>query len=513
MKAIHSKGFLHGLNKYSLSFLSGILLVVIQPPISLFPLAFIALMPLFGSIKKDDLRFSFVSGYLTGLVSYLGLIYWVVIAMNRYGGIDIVSSFLILLLFVFYLSLYTGVFALSCAWFEKRFSVPLYLSAPLTWVALEYARGVLLSGFPWSFLAHSQYTFLPFIQVASITGAYFISFLIVAVNTIFFVLWKRGRMSPIYVVVIAALVALTLVYGFAKLSEKTERPHFKTAIVQGNVKQDVKWDEAFKVMTIKKYLQMTLSSVKDVDLVIWPETAMPFLFDREIYANKYIKALPGAVGSNLLFGTMSEDSSRRLRNSAYVIGKDGETEGVYNKVHLVPFGEYTPLISYFPFLAKLTAAGGDFSPGQSHEPIKTDIGSIGVLICYEGVFPSITNETVRRGAQVLVNLTNDAWYDRTSAPYEHFAFYVFRAIETDRYLLRAANTGISAVIDPNGRIEARTPIFTEDVLQGSFALRSTRTVYVRWGDYFMIIALLVLASAIGAGWRRRLRVEKKSLPQ
>jgi len=131
-------------------------------------------------------------------------------------------------------------------------------------------------------------------------------------------------------------------------------------------------------------------------------------------------------------------------------------------------------------------------PGDGHIPIKTDIGNIGILICYEGVFPYITNETVRQGAQVLINLTNDAWYDRTSAPYQHFAFYIFRAIETDRYLIRAANTGISAIIDPKGHVKARTPIFTEEILKGAFAMRDTKTFYVRYGDYFVLLALVAL---------------------
>ena len=122
--------------------------------------------------------------------------------------------------------------------------------------------------------------------------------------------------------------------------------------------------------------------------------------------------------------------------------------------------------------------------------IKTDIGNIGILICYEGAFPYITIETVREGAQVLVNLTNDAWYDRTSAPFQHFAFYIFRAIETDRYLLRAANTGISAIIDPKGRVDAKTSIFTEEILKGSFAMKDTKTFYVRYGDYFILLAFL-----------------------
>jgi apolipoprotein N-acyltransferase len=488
---------------YWLPFLSGILLISIQPPVSLFPIAFFALIPFLSSIDKDNLRFSFFSGYVTGVVSYLGLIYWVIIAMNRYGGINIPLSALILLLFVLYLSCYTGLFALSCAWLEKRFAVPVYVSSPLTWVLLEYVRGFLMSGFPWSFLAHSQHNFLSFIQVVSITGTYFISFLIVAVNAIFFSLWRRKKISFIYIACIVVLCATTLIYGFVSLAGKSETPRKKVAIIQGNIRQDVKWDETFKIMTIKKYVQMTQQSGKTADLIVWPETAMPFIFDEEIYANKYVKALPSDVNATLLFGTISKNKSGRYRNSSYVIGKTGETTGVYSKVHLVPFGEYTPLLTYLPFLDKLTAAGGDFVPGDAHRPIKTDIGNIGILICYEGAFPYITIETVRAGAQVLVNLTNDAWYDRTSAPFQHFAFYIFRAVETDRYLLRSANTGISAIIDPKGHVDAKTPIFTEEILKGSFAMKDTKTFYVRHGDYFILLVFLALLIAVIVGWRRR----------
>jgi apolipoprotein N-acyltransferase len=484
-------------------FLSGILLIAIQPPLSLSPIAFVSLIPLLGSINKDNLRFSFFSGYVTGAVSYLGLIYWVIIAMNHYGGIDIFLSALILILFVLYLSCYTGICTLSCAWLEKRFSIPLYVSFPLVWALMEYARGSTMYGFPWSFLAHSQYNFLPFIQVVSITGTYFISFLIAAANAIFFSLWRRKKISRAYVSVIVVLFAATLVYGFVALASKSETPQKKVAIIQGNIKQDVKWDEAFKIMTIRKYVQMTQQSGKTADLIVWPETAMPFIFDEEIYANQYVKALPYDMNAIILFGTISKNKSGRYRNSSYVIGKTGDTIGVYSKVHLVPFGEYTPLVSYLPFLEKLTAAGGDFVPGDGHRPIKTDMGNIGILICYEGAFPHITIETVRKGAQVLVNLTNDAWYDRTSAPFQHFAFYIFRAIETDRYLLRAANTGISAIIDPKGRVDTKTPIFTEETLKGSFAMKDTKTFYVRYGDYFILLALLALAVAVAVRWYRQ----------
>jgi len=482
--------------------LSGILLVLIQPPVSLFPLAFFALIPLLGSVTKENLRSSFVCGYVTGVISYLGLIYWVIIAMNRYGGINIPLSCLILLLFVAYLSLYTGLFSLSCAYVEKRFALPVYITAPIIWVLLEYVRSFFLSGFPWSFIAHSQYNFRAFIQIASVTGTYFISFLVVAVNAVFFELMRRKRISIVYIAVVSILFGATLVYGFLSLSEKQDLPRLTTAIVQGNIRQDVKWDEAFKIRTIKKYAQMTAGADRGTDLIVWPETAMPFVFDREIYANKYIRSVSQAMNTNLLFGTMSQDKAGRYRNSSYILGRTGDTMGSYDKVHLVPFGEYTPLTSYLPFFEKLTAQGGDFVSGTGHVPIRTAIGDIGILICYEGVFPSITNETVRAGAQVLVNLTNDAWYDRTSAPFQHFSFYIFRAIETDRYVLRAANTGISAIIGPKGQVETKTSIFTEDVLKGSFAMKTSRTIYVRYGDYFVVLILLALAVAVFTRWRK-----------
>lgn len=487
---------------FRLSLLSGILLVVIQPPISLFPLAFVALVPLLMSLDKNDLKYSFLSGYVAGVVSYLGLIYWVVVAMNHYGGLGAPVSTIILLLFVLYLSLYTGFFAFLCAWMERMFSIPLYISAPLIWVLLEYGRGFVFTGFPWSFLAHSQYNFLVFIQIAAITGTYFISYLIMAVNVSVLSYIRNKRLPVMYTSFAMILLALSFAYGVVSLTEKTDAS-LETAIVQGNIRQDAKWDDAFKAVTIKKYVEMTLKEAHDTDLTIWPETAMPFIFERELLAARHIRALPPLTGSALLFGAVSMNDADRFQNSAYLIEKNGIKTGVYHKVHLVPFGEYTPFLSYFPFLKELTAAGGDFAPGDGHVPIKTDIGAIGLLICYEGVFPSIAVDTVRRGAHVLVNLTNDAWYDRTSAPFQHFAFYVFRAIETDRYLLRAANTGISAIIDPKGRTVAKTRIFVENVLKGHFGMKNTQTFYVRFGDYFIILSLLWLAVAMFTGWRSK----------
>lgn len=482
---------------YSLAFLSGALLVACQPPVSLFFLAYIALIPLFFALEKGRHRQNFLTGFAAGMVCYAGLVYWVIVAMNTYGGISVPLSLFTLLLLALYLSLFTGCFTWGISFLDTRFNIPLYLTAPPLWILLEYLRGILLSGFPWSFLAHSQYNFLPIVQIVSITGTYFLSFLIVAVNCLIYYVLSKRRFPFAYGTLVVGVLAACLIFGVTRLKDPIPAT-MSTSIVQGNIRQDLKFDEAHRNGTIRTYCSLTFHRSRGSDLVVWPETAMPFIFLND-GASSVVRALPAALSNHLLVGTISRDERGRYYNTAYILGSQGEISGSYSKKHLVPFGEFTPLTSYFPFLEKISVAAGDFFPGPSHSPIKTKVGKIGILICYEGVFPYITNETVRNGAEVLVNITNDAWFGKTSAPYQHFAFYVFRAVETDRFVLRAANTGISAVIDPRGRTTARTEIFKEEVLNGRFSLRQGETVYVTYGDYFILFAFLLLCGLVAKG--------------
>ena len=476
---------------------AGVLLALCQPPVSLSFLAYVALVPLLYSLKEGEDRRNFLMGLGAGIVCWAGLVYWVVVAMNTYGGIGIPLSLCALGLLVLYLSLYTGFFTWLISFLEHRLRIPVYLSAPVVWVLLEYVRGRFLSGFPWSLLAHSQYNVLPLVQVVSITGTYFLSFLIVAVNCLIYYVLSRRRFPVAYGTLVIALLAASVVFGAIQLSEPMKGT-LKASIVQGNIRQDVKFDEAYKAATVRKYVDLTLANSRGSNLIVWPETAMPFILLGD-QAGREIFAVPAALSSDLLLGTIAIDRLGRYYNAAYVLGRDGHIMGEYAKVHLVPFGEYTPLAGYLPFLREMSVAAGDFSSGPGHSPVASDSGKIGVLICFEGVFPEITNETVREGAEVLVNITNDAWYNRTSAPFQHFAFYVFRAVETDRYLLRAANTGISAVIDPRGRVLARTGLFEECVLNGSFSLRHGETIYVRYGDYFVFLCFLFLCGLLVSG--------------
>lgn len=474
---------------FSLPVLSGILLILCQPPVSLYPLAYIALTPLLVDIYGKNLRQSFRSGMVTGIVAFTGLVYWVVVSMNTYGGLSPALSLLVLGLLVLYLALYMGAFAWSVAYFQSR-GLEAHLTAPLIWVVLEYVRGFLLSGFPWSFLAHSQERFLPLIQIVSITGTYFLSFLLAAVSAIAAFVIRKRAVPWAFCGLTVFLFVLSIAFGISRL-HVAENGNLSAAIIQGNMPQDVKWDADFKAYTIATYRDLSIEHGRDASLILWPETAMPFIFDHDP-AKELVSEVPVAVSSSLLFGTISKDNTDRYYNSATALGSDGRILGTYSKVHLVPFGEFTPLREYLPFLANISVQIGEFFSGNSHRPIRTDAGSLGVLICFEGVFPAITNETVRQGANVLVNMTNDAWFGRSSAAYQHLGFYIFRAVETDRWVLRAANTGFSAIIDPQGHIRARTKLFEKTALAGHFAMKQSQTFYVRHGDYFVILVGLSL---------------------
>lgn len=478
---------------YSLPVLSGFLLVLCQPPVSLFPIAYVAFVPLLLNTYGKSPGRSFIDGFVAGVVAFTGLVYWVVVSMNTYGGLSPALSLVVLALLVFYLALYVGSFAWSVAYLHSRGIEP-YLTAPLVWVILEYVRGLLLSGFPWSYLAHSQHNFPAFIQIASVTGSYFLSFLIVAVNGIIVTVIRKRTIPWSFLILVVLLLVVTIAFGANRL-RVPEDGNLRAALVQGNMPQDVKWDADFKAYTINVYRDLSIKYGSGAALIVWPETAMPFVFDHDPVTQSVLE-IPVAVSSPLLFGTISRDSADRYYNSAIVVGRSGKVSGTYSKVHLVPFGEFTPLRQYFPFLANISVQIGDFYSGKSHKPVRTDSGSVGILICYEGVFPAITNETVRQGANVLVNITNDAWFGKTSAAYQHLGFYVFRAVETDRWILRSANTGFSAIIDPQGHVRSRTGLFEKTVLTGQFAMKQSQTFYVRHGDYFMFLAALALLSLI-----------------
>jgi apolipoprotein N-acyltransferase len=478
-----------------LSFLSGVLLILSFPNFDLEFLAWFALVPLFYLVEGKGLFHSFTFGFLAGIVSYLGILYWIIVAVHTYGNVPLIPSALILLLLVVYLSLFIGAFTFLIRLIQIRSGLQTILFTPLLWVALEYLRSFLLTGFPWANLGYSQYLNLPFIQMADITGAYGPSSVIVLVNaTLFCVLrhWRK-RTFPFKEAVITVVILLGfLIYGYLKIimvdRQTSQDPALSVGLVQGNIDQSIKWDESFQKETLKIYERLSFKVAEGKpDLIIWPETATPFFFQDATEYQPFVFDIPKKANAPLLFGSPSykvQKGKVNHYNSAYLVSRAGEVVGKYDKIHLVPFGEYVPLQDLLFFIGSLGEGIGDFKSGKEIFNFSLPQGKFGVLICFEIIFPDLSRRFVKEGANFLVTITNDAWFGRTSAPYQHFSIATFRAVENRVFVARAANTGITGFIDPKGKIVKQGGIFTEETMNGMIRLSSRKTFYTLYGDVF-----------------------------
>ncbi len=494
-----------------LSLLSGILLILSFPSFDFEVLAWFALVPLFYSIEGKGLHHSFILGFLTGVISFLGILYWIIVAVHRYGNVPLIPSGVILLLLVAYLSLFVGAFTCLTRFIQIRSGFETVLFAPVLWVALEYLRSFLLTGFPWANLGYSQYLNLPFIQMADITGPYGPSFIVLLVNaTLFKVLhqWSKRTFLLKEVIITVAILLGFLTYGYLKMEavdrQMIQNPPLKIGLVQGNIDQSVKWDESFQKETLKIYEKLSFKVAEEKpDLIIWPETAAPFFFQDAKEYQSLILDIPKKTNSFLLFGTPSykvQKGKVNHYNSAYLVSPSEELVGKYDKIHLVPFGEFIPMQDLLFFIGSVGEGIGDFKSGREIFNFELPQGKFGVLICFEIIFPDLCRRFVKRGANFLVTITNDAWFGRTSAPYQHFSMAAFRAVENRVFVARAANTGITGFIDPKGKIVKQGRIFTDEAMNGTIGLSNQKTFYTLYGDIFAWIcsfsSILLLANAL-----------------
>lgn len=485
--------------------LSGVLLALSFPRFDLGPLAFGAIVPLLVGLDGVRPLQGTYLGIITGLVFYLMSISWVVHTMTTYGGLPLPLAFLVLIALSLYLALYVGIFAYGVTRLSGRGALAYLVGVPAFWVGLEYARTFLLTGFPWNLLGYSQYQNLWLIQIASVTGIYGISFLLVLTNAGVAqgcLLFRQGwRPALLPVGGVGVFLLGIVLFGIGRMvSAETERTAIRVGIIQGNIAQELKWDPGFQQRTIDVYRRLTQEVGKEADLIVWPETAVPFFLREGGALSQRVLDLADEVGSFLLVGSpdRTPDPSPRLYNSAFMISPQGRIVQKYDKIHLVPFGEYVPLKSLLFFVEKMATGIGDFNAGQHFTVFETPRGRFGVLICYEAVFPDQVRRHVLAGADFLVNITNDAWFGDSAAPYQHLSMAILRAVENGVYLVRAANTGISALVEPTGRVLERSDLFVEAVLSGTFTPGSARTFYTRYGDVFAwvcgLISVLLLAT-------------------
>jgi len=416
-------------------------------------------------------------------------------------------------LLVLYMSLYTAAAGAASAVLIRRFRETGLMLAPAAWVATEYLRGLLIGGFPWVPLGNAVVTLLPLAQVASLVGVYGLSWLLAMLHACF----ALGAISTGRTRISAGVAALVIVtgpslWGAARINEghltRAGSP-IRVGLIQANIPQEQKWDPGRAVSIFDRYLTMTRDAVSQgAQFVLWPESSTPFYYEEDPRGAEAIRRLVRESGTPLLFGSDQVERDRagdRYYNAAFMLDQTGATAAVYRKMYLVPFGEYVPFKQLLYFVGPLVGGVSDFSRGTvvTMLPVHGHMANTG--ICYEVVYPDLMRTAVRTGSELLTTITNDAWYGTSSAPFQHFAMASMRAIEEGRYLARAANTGISGIVDPYGRVLTRTNLFETSVGLGEVRFLQERTVYAKIGDIAPQAAVLLTLLALSAARVQRFK--------
>jgi len=483
-----------------LCIISAFFLVLSFPKFDLFLFAWIGLVPFLFAIEKKTRGQAFKLGFFCGLIFFSTTLYWF-INMAPTGGIPVFLSFLACALLSSYLSLYFGLFGFLITLFKMKNRIANLFFIPSLWVVLEFLRSGLFSGFGWGALGHSQYQQLAIIQISDMTGVFGVSFLIVMVNVLLkeilqglFTKQKKNLKTVVLSsIIVGFLLAAALFYGMQRIMHFSSLSNEKAriAVIQGNVDQEKKWDMSYWPEIFEKHFSLTKKAAGEKpDLIIWPETAFPGYLWNEKERFEELKNFVRKINIPLLVGIVTRDGDR-IFNSAILISSRGEETARYSKLHLVPFGEYLPLRKQFPFLSALVPIE-DFSSGGEAVlfPVSKTNKKLSVLICFEDTVTWVSRVMTRKGANLLVNMTNDAWFLDTKEPFLHLQGSVFQAVQNRRSLVRAANTGISCFINAFGDITSivknvkgkTTYVDGYRVDQVSFVEKMS--FYTKFGDVF-----------------------------
>jgi len=520
VRQIHSSAWL-------LVVLSAVLQVLIFPLPGVYVLSWVALAPLIVALLRarpagelevaGALRLrpaspgqAFLLAYICGILWYAGTCYWIYETMRQYGGLSAAMAVVALFLFCCYLGLYHGLLGLLLGLLAdpSRDYRRALAATPFLWVAVELAR-TRVTGFPWNLLGTAQVDNAALCRIAEWTGVYGISFEIVLVNVALAAAFlvpraKRGAMLAAAVAAAAVLQAGTLI------ETPVASADHKALLLQQNIPVAANWTPAYFQQTLSQLAAISAKAASDstnIGLIVWPESPSPFFTNdlrfrtvvSEMARQSKAWVVTGAIGTA---NAPPGGGNSQVFNSAALVSPNGEWTERYDKVHLVPFGEYLPFPRLFAFAAGLTKEVGEFGRGDSRAPLDGGGEKLGVFICYESIFPDEVRQFVARGAQVLVNISNDGWYGDSGAYAQHLNQTRMRAIENNRWLLSVADTGVTASIDPWGRVTARIPRKQRTTLAASYGLTSVTTFYSRHGDWFAyacaIISLGVLLASLAS---------------
>jgi apolipoprotein N-acyltransferase len=476
--------------------------------------AWVALAPLLVALAGTSGGRAARLGYVTGAVSSMGLLYWTALVVVQYGGLALPVGILVMTALCLAFSVFHALFGWGTARLVTAFGPAGLLGAPALWAGLEYARTHTFFSFPWTLLGYSQHALLPFVQIASVTAVYGVSLLVCAASALvaYAALEPRGTRRRAAAAALVLLVGGAWGWGRWQMGRPVaETGRLRVGLVQGGVRQEDKWVPESAWSNVGRHLALTeKAAAEGARLVVWPESAVPFLFDEDETLAALLRETVRHRRIYLYFGNDDRggaDGAGRIYVGAKLLDPSGELVARYHKIHLVPFGEYVPMQPLFTlggrFAAKLVQEVSDFTPGEEATTGVVDGHRVGGFICYEAIFPGLVRRFAAEGAELLVNITNDAWYGTTSAPYQHLAMAAFRAVENRRYLVRAANTGITAVVDPRGRVLDATRLFDTTVLVREVPLVAETTFYARHGDVFARAVAALALALVAATYRRR----------
>jgi apolipoprotein N-acyltransferase len=456
-------------------------------------------------------------------VYFVGTVYWTSTVVATFGGLATPVAIFAMVLLALYLALFPALTAVVTSRLLARLGGRALFLVPAAWVAAEFLRGGLFGGFPWVPLGNSQVTVLPVAQLASVLGVYGLSALVAFVNTVIaYALLTAGRARVRVVAGAVALLAAIALWGSWRVADGSltrEGTAIRVGLVQGNIAQTDKWNPAQTRRIFTTYIGMTRDVARrGAQYVIWPESSTPFSFESDALGEQAMRDLAREVRVPILFGSdqVVGDPTPGHYNAAFQLAPDGQTAAVYRKIHLVPFGEFVPLadwLTIFPPLVQTLAGFAPFTPGDAMVMLPIGSHVTSTAICYEVVYPSLVRQAVLSGSELLTTITNDAWYGQSSAPFQHFAMASMRAIEQGRYLARAANTGISGIVDPYGRVVARSALFEQVGLVEEARFLTHRTVYSRVGDVIAHVAIAITALALALTLRSRVFGLRSSVPR
>ena len=483
---------------------SALLLALSFPKFNLQFLAWFAFVPFFLALDGKKLIERCLCGFIFGATFFSIVLYWMF-------NISVPGMILLVIIMSSYSLIFSVLMPFSYR--KKIFSVLIVASI---WCVTEFLRSMLFSGFPWALLGYSQHLNIPLIQISDITGVYGVSFIIICVNFCIFRFIKKDKLNKVHAIVTLVLLLVFLFYGHSKVREDEKgSKELGVAVIQGNIPQHLKWDDAFKTRIIDTYANLSKDALKfSPKLIIWPETSVPGILQFEKDMGDSLKALAMKNQTNFLLGTIREENGNYY-NSAALLSKEGEIVKNYDKIHLVPFGEYIPFESYFTSLRNsIDKPIGNYSKGRDYTIFRIDVQhtkdfrssivkeinffKFGCLICYEDIFPGLVRQFVLKGASFVVNITNDAWFGKTAAPYQHMQASVFRAVENRVPVIRAANTGVSCFISDKGLIinrvfENGSDIFVEGFCVNRIKVKNKRhSFYTRYGDVFIVFCFIMM---------------------